>query len=203
MEEDNIIFEDMTFQNGNRMKWNTQNAKPLHPQPIKGTYYSLYDELRQKCNPNNFMHPYDFELVKLSNAIYSQIETEKDNEKALRKIRRRAVEELGIIVSTEQLYNRLKHNLDPSKYVGHREWVDIANDLYNQVLCNADNIEELERIESCNQYKKLIEEYRKYLKEKHKVSDQEAWSILWKTSAIIAIPALLILIVYIINGIFH
>lgn len=194
MEEDNIIFEDVTSKNGNRMKWDFPNAKPLHPQPIKGMYYSLYDELRQKCNPNNFMHPYNHELVKLSNALYSQIETEKENEKALKKIRKRAVEELGIIVSTERLYYRLKQNIDPSKYVGHREWVDIANDLYNQVLCNGDNIEELERIESSKQYKELKEEYGKFQMEKQKEEDRNNLKALGLLFAIIVIFILISII---------
>jgi len=161
MEEDYIIFEEMKKKDANSFKQGGHEEKLAHPRPIMGVYSSLYEELRQKCNPSNFMHPYNFELVKLSNALYSEMEVNKSDMDALKRIRRRAVAELGIKISTEKLYNLLSNRLDPSKYVGNRELVDMANYFYNQMLCNADNIEVLEQIESSRQYEVLSAEYVK------------------------------------------
>lgn len=161
MEEDYIIFEEMKKQDANSFKQGGYEEKLAHPRPIMGMYSSLYEELRQKCNPSNFMHPYNFELVKLSNALYSEIEVNKSDMDALKRIRRRAVAELGIKISTEKLYNLLSNRLDPSKYVGNRKLVDMANYFYNQMLCNADNIEVLEQIESSGQYKELSAEHER------------------------------------------
>lgn len=164
MEEDYIIFEEMKKKDANSFKQGGHEEKLAHPRPIMGVYASLYEELRQKCNPSNFMHPYNFELVKLSNALYSEMEVNKSDMDALKRIRRRAVAELGIKISTEKLYNLLSNRLDPSKYVGNRELVDMANYFYNQMLCNADNIEVLEQIEKSRQFKVLAAEYNRQQK---------------------------------------
>lgn len=171
--EDNIIFEEIKKKHRNNVE--NDIPKPLYPKPISGTYWSLYHELREKCNPIEFMTPYNYELVKLSNEIYTLIEENKDDIEELKRIRKRAIEELGVAFSTKILYNELTSMLNPSKYVGNRELVDVSNELYNKVLRNADNIEELEQIKNSQQYKEMFVERERELQQKQVEQDGKVY----------------------------
>ncbi len=113
-------------------------------------YESLYEELKLKCNPNRFMMPYDEQRVKLANELYRQLlETSSQDENALRKLRNRAIEELGVYFSTTALYQYLCDKCHPRNFMNpyDAEKVDIANRLYAQVLEQAYNIKALENIQ--------------------------------------------------------
>ena len=45
---------------------------------IEIDYSFLYKDLLDKCNPSNYMNPYDAKKVEISNSIYSQIEENKN-----------------------------------------------------------------------------------------------------------------------------
>lgn len=189
--EDNIIFEEIKKKHRNNVE--NDIPKPLYPKPISGTYWSLYHELREKCNPIEFMTPYNYELVKLSNEIYTLIEENKDDIEELKRIRKRAIEELGVAFSTKILYNELTSMLNPSKYVGDRELVDVSNELYNKVLRNADNIEELEQIKNSQQYKEMFVERERELQQKQVEQDGKVYiGSLIITSIIIMVMILLV-----------
>ena len=115
---------------------------------------SLYKELKYRCNPERYMEPYDPEKVRIANQLYSQIPIPNENNqvsaKVLKSIRNEAIELLGIKFSTEVLYNRLKDLCYPKNYMNEnydKEKLDIANDLYQEVLKHADDIIALERLE--------------------------------------------------------
>ncbi len=147
--DEGILFEDMPPARWEKMKegYNSRIPKSPYPGYIPGQYYSLADELRAKCNPANFMSPYDYEKVKAATRLYSAIEACGQDRERLRQLRKQATKELGIRPSTERLYKELAQRLNPARFVGDAEKTFLANELYRQVLLHADNVEELEKIE--------------------------------------------------------
>lgn len=116
---------------------------------------SLYKELKYRCNPERYMEPYDPEKVRIANQLYSQIPIPNENNqvsaKVLKSIRNEAIELLGIKFSTEVLYNRLKDLCYPKNYMNEnydKEKLDIANELYQDVLKYAGDIVKLEELET-------------------------------------------------------
>lgn len=119
----------------------------LSKQPIPGIYNSLYQELILKCNPARFLNPYDPKKASIANELFSQIRDCKSDEGSLRRLRQRAVDELGISISTEKLYKELLSKCNPQLFTGvnyNKELFDIANQIYQNVLANADDFKALE-----------------------------------------------------------
>lgn len=124
-------------------------------------YSDLFDELEKKCNPSNFLNPYDASKVKVSNSIYSKLKYSKGNILQLRELRNQAIIDLNVKFSTEKIYDKLSEIVDPSKYINENydaEKLEIANNLYNQIQKNKDNITKLENIiiNNQNEISKLI-----------------------------------------------
>lgn len=123
-------------------------------------YESLYEELMEKCHPNNFMDPYDKEKVDIANKIYAELRKNPyaiDYE--LKELRLSAVQGLGIHLSTQKLYEYLMQYCDPQLYTSREpydaELVSQANTLYAQIHEHKDDIFELEKIKE--QAKTLID----------------------------------------------
>ena len=119
--------------------------------PILGCYKSLYAELKSKCDPKNFMEPYDQQKVSIANELYSCIIALKGNasQKVLKDIRSQAMQKLGIKFSTEALYGKLEKICNPKNFTGdnyNKDYVALANSLYPKVLQCPDDILELEKI---------------------------------------------------------
>lgn len=151
MEQENIKWKEMNVME--TMKSVADEKKICKP---IADYYggSLYKELKYRCNPERYMEPYEPEKVRIANQLYSQIPIPNENNqvsaKVLKSIRNEAMELLGIKFSTEVLYNRLKDLCYPKNYMNEnydKEKLDIANDLYQEVLKHADDIIALERLE--------------------------------------------------------
>jgi hypothetical protein len=123
--------------------------KPAINKPIEGEYKNLYDELTSKCHPKNFMEPYDHQKVKVANEIYSDLLNNADDITKLRELRDRAIKELGIQFSSKELYEKLLDFTNPQKFMEDydADKVSVANDLYQRVKDNANNITELEAIQ--------------------------------------------------------
>ena len=68
-QEDNIFFEEI----GKEKTVHAELLKTNFKQPISGYYTSLHAELKKKCAPQNFMAPYDPEMVDKANVLYSEI----------------------------------------------------------------------------------------------------------------------------------
>ena len=132
----------------------TKQKKELQPvkKPIDGKYKSLYAELTSKCYPQNFMEPYDHQKVKIANEIYAEILKSAEDLTKLKELRIRAIKELNIQFSTEELYKKLLDLTNPQRFIEFmREYdaekVSLANDFYQRVKDNANDILELEAIQ--------------------------------------------------------
>lgn len=148
MNAEEIYFEEIRPVNStNRQGWDFPKESRIYPKPIPGKYRSLYTEMKIKCNPNNWMEPYNYEKVALSTELMCQIEANKCDDKKLIELRQMAVKELGIRISTAALYEELIYKLDPRKYSENVKHMQIVNRFYHQVLLNADKIEKLENIQ--------------------------------------------------------
>lgn len=186
-------------------------------------YESLYEELMEKCHPNNFMDPYDKEKVDIANKIYAELRKNPyaiDYE--LKELRLSAVQGLGIHLSTQKLYEYLMQYCDPQLYTSREpydaELVSQANTLYAQIHEHKDDIFELEKIEilakplidSENKIKKRMEIYqRERMQEAKRVDDErirkqigkELKGLAWLSVIAVAITIAIILIAYVIDSI--
>ena len=87
------------------------------------------------------------------------------NEEELRKLRLRAIKELGIKISTERLYNELLKVCNPKQFTGaayNKDLLALANQVYPSIRQNADNISALESI------RKQADELYRYKNKKEK-----------------------------------
>ena len=195
MQEDNINFEEI----GKDETAHAEQSSALFKQPIRGHYDSLHEELKARCAPENFMNPYEPEKVSRANKLYSEIlSIDKNDDEKLKLLRLRAMEELGIKFSTEQLYEKLTAACNPKNFTGdsyNKERLELANGLYQQILMNADDIFALEEIE--DKAGDLIKDYKSETQTQPKDdSNKEEWllSILFSILTI-----LLIIILYLIS----
>lgn len=134
--------------------------------PIEEEYKNLYDELTSKCHPKNFMEPYDHQKVKVANEIYSDLINSAEDLTKLREIRDKAAKELGIQFSSKELYEKLLDMTNPQKFMDNydAEKVSVANDFYQRVKDNANNVKELEAIQ--DEIEKKLSSYQIHRKKK-------------------------------------
>ncbi len=125
-------------------KFDKPSGKKKRPKPVEGYYDSIADEILEKCDPRLFLKDYDFDKVRIANEICVAARNIKDKREA-KQLRKRAQAELGVKFSTRELFDELTEWLYPEQYVGKANF-DYANELYNQVLMNADNVDALEDI---------------------------------------------------------
>lgn len=110
----------------------------------------LLNKLNKKCNPANFMNPYDEIKVEKANIIFEELtKTNISDIEALKAIRKRAIEELGISFIDNEYIEELKTKCNPQQFLKpyNAEKVSIANIIYNKLINNIDSIEILEEIE--------------------------------------------------------
>jgi len=160
MQEDNINFEEI----GKKETENTERSQTLFKQPVRGRFRNLYEELKVKCAPENFMNPYDPEKVSKANNLYSVVlATDAKDVEKLKQLRLRAMENLGIQFSTEGLFEKLTMACNPKNFTGEtydKRLLELANRIYQKVLKDADNILALEEIEK--EAKELIETFNSH-----------------------------------------
>lgn len=158
MQEDNIRFEEI----GKDETVHAEQSSTLFKQPVRGRYQNLHAELKAKCAPENFMNPYDPGKVSKANELYAEIiATDTQAEEKLKSFRLRAIEELGVKFSTEELYEKLTAACNPKNFTGdsyNKERLELANLFYQQILKNADNIFALEEIEK--EAKEFVKDYK-------------------------------------------
>ena len=142
--ENNIQFEAMPeFASSGKQ----QNA-PIEERE----YYSLFDELEEKCNPDRYMNPFVQERFDLANELYAELlKRGIRDDKSLVDIRDKAMSGLGIHVSTHRLYKHLLEYCNPEIYTSmkpyDKERVSEAGRLYALIQKAKDDIHELEAIE--------------------------------------------------------
>ena len=112
-------------------------------------YTSLFEELKEKCNPANFMNPYDAEKVEISNNIFSKLDSNATNVQALIQLRNLAINKLGLSFSAKEIYEKLAEAYNPQKFVGENYDADklhVANQIYSRIQNSKNSIIELEKI---------------------------------------------------------
>ena len=165
-ESDSGIDEAVMHREGN-IKWEeiskvmrdgknpsgTQEAIEAHKISHSETYESLYMELLDKCNPRNFMEPYDKKKVDAANLIYKALLESKPSygcysNQEIRNIKDQAVRELGISISNS-LYRKLINYCDPKRFMEPYDFeaVQVANEFYSLVEKSKDDIVELEELQ--------------------------------------------------------
>lgn len=193
MQEENINFEEI----GKDETAHAEQSSALFKQPIRGRYESLHEELKARCAPENFMNPYEPEKVSRANKLYSEILTlDKNDDEKLKLLRLRAMEELGIKFSTEQLFENLTAACNPKNFTGgsyNKERLELANGLYQQILMNADDIFALEEIE--DKAGDLIKEYKRETQTQTNDDSNEEWLLFIVFSIIFILVIILLSIV--------
>ena len=145
--DDYVIFSEIR-----KVPSETLESRKLK-QPILGDYPNLYNELKSKCNPAMFMHPYDREKIDIANDIFHKLcmfSPHFVKHEELIPLRNKAIHELGIKISTIKLYTKLEKACNPQNFTGKNydaQKLKCANDLYARIIENADNIDILEDIE--------------------------------------------------------
>ena len=171
MQEDSINFEEISKNKTAK----TEQSSTLFKQPIRGRYESLHAELKARCAPENFMNPYEPEKVSRANEIYAEVlATDVQENEKFKSLRLRAMEELGVKFSTEQLFEKLTAACNPKNFTGdsyNKERLELANRLYQQVLMNADNIFALEEIEE--EAKEILLEYDTFSQTREDITPQQ------------------------------
>ena len=197
MQEDNISFEEI----GKEETIHAEQPQALFKQPIRGRYQGLHAELKARCAPENFMNPYEPEKVSKANELYSEVlHTDAQADEQLKRLRLRAIEELGIQFSTEELFDRLSAACNPKNFTGdsyNKERLELANRLYQAVLMNADNVLALEDIKG--EAKELMEEYhggiQHFTGEQFKDGADVAWKVIacaWIAAALVILFSVLL-----------
>ena len=174
MEQENIIWKEMPT-----------SPMPNKHEKIRGeiepckmdSYPSLYLELRDKCNPKNFMVPYNKEKVDEANNLFKELLStdEKDKEK-LRDIRDRgAAGMLGIKFSTKLLYENLLEYCNPEKFINpyHFESIQIGNKYYSLVNEYRNDIRMLEKLEIEIYQNETLSGYYNRIREEEKEKEKE------------------------------
>jgi len=192
MQEDNISFEEI----GKEETIHAEQPQALFKQPIRGRYQGLHAELKARCAPENFMNPYEPEKVSKANELYSEVlHTDAQADEQLKRLRLRAIEELGIQFSTEELFDRLSAACNPKNFTGdsyNKERLELANRLYQAVLINADNVLALEEIEG--EAKELIEAYKPISNHVNTQEDDGSLLAVWSCAALFVFVLILILL---------
>lgn len=178
-ESDSGIDEAVMHREGN-IKWEeiskvmrdgknpsgTQEAIEAHKISHSETYESLYMELLDKCNPRNFIEPYDKKKVDAANLIYKALLESKPSygcysNQEIRNIKDQAVRELGISIS-DSLYRKLINYCDPKRFMEPYDFeaVQVANEFYSLVEKSKDDIVELEELQHKILRNEVIKSYR-------------------------------------------
>lgn len=214
-EEENIRWEEISkVMREGKISSEAGNGSDSSKIQHSKIYDSLYEELLDKCNPKNFMEPYDKKKVDAAILIYNDLSRiDKTNEKHIRVIRDRATLELGIKVSTDRLYNELIDYCNPQNFLTavpfQADLLQAANHFYAEVRANKNDIHELERLSSLIYASKVIslfyekrrikeEEERRIkeedLKEREAAADRAMWILAFLVPIIIVVVALVIMI---------
>lgn len=117
-------------------------------------YDSLYEELMEKCHPNRFIgvERFDSDQFNKANHIFAELQTMKGQpDDNLIELRNRAMDELGIHISTKKKFEYLKQYLSPEVYTNMQpydaERVAESGKWYSLLLQQRNDIIALEQLE--------------------------------------------------------
>lgn len=173
MEDENIIWQEI-----NSVSFQNKPKEQIALEPCKMDYYiSLYVELIEKCNPKNFMLPYDKEKIDMANEFYQQLlNTPEENEINIRQMRNKAIERLGITISTKRLYEKLINYCNPAKFMDPYDFnaVQIANHYYPLIEEYRNDIWKLEKLNDEIFQNELLQTYYKKIDKRKREMDRKA-----------------------------
>lgn len=115
----------------------------------ENTYYqSLVSELLDLCSPEKYIEPYDFKKVKVANELYGQLHDIHLTTTDIIAIRKRAENELGVMLSTKALFTLLEKACNPRRFLSpyQPELLDRANELYSGIIAHKNSLSDLEKI---------------------------------------------------------
>lgn len=116
MDEDNIIWTEVLKKTA-PLPSTTDDPTATEPCQLESPT-SLYEYLKEQCNPKRYMSPYNKVKVAVSNELYNRLlgidESRKD---IVRDIRDEAIRKLGIVVSTKALYEKLLAYCNPEQFL--------------------------------------------------------------------------------------
>lgn len=145
-QEENIQFDNMPNFRG------MLTDKQTNDWDDEKVYDSLYDELLDKCRPDKFIgDTSDNKKFLLANQLYAELRSKQgcsDNE--LIELRDRAMESLGIHISTKKLYGSLEQYFNPQVYTTMESYdaerVALAGEYYLRLRECRDDIHALENL---------------------------------------------------------
>ena len=152
------------------------------------------------------MSPYNYEKVKIANELASLTENNKNNPEELKSIRKRAMKELNLQFATIGLYEELTYTFNPKRYANNPTQLILINEIYHNVLLNADNIEALELIEQrdkevCRKEGITLVDKKEEERERERKEREEEREMERKGYIAIAIATILCIILFIIANI--
>jgi hypothetical protein len=121
------------------------NRKEKHKKEL------LFNKLKNKCNPVNFMNPYNEKKVEKANIIFELLmKTNHYDIDALKRIRKKAIDELNLNFIDEDYLTELKNKCNPNQFLNpyNAEKFRMANMLYSKLISNKNNIEIIDEIEN-------------------------------------------------------
>lgn len=141
-----LIYSGIYF---NALGSKIKKIKGKEKEKILDKTQGLWYVLERKCNPQNYMSPYNKEMVDKANSIYAELQkTDKSDEISLKEIRRRIESELQISFIDKDEIESLKLIANPSNYMQpyNAEKVALANELYARLQDETIHIDELDSI---------------------------------------------------------
>lgn len=170
MEQDNIIWKEMSTP----PMTNQSEEIRGELEPCKmASYPSLYLELKDKCNPKNFLVPYDKKKVDIANDLYSQLLNSDENDSdVIHILREQATQKLGIVLSTKKLYEELLDYCNPQKFMNpyNHSAIQQANHYYSLIHEYRNQLDKLEAL-----HKDIFrdEALKKYYSDREKEREEE------------------------------
>lgn len=148
-EEEQSNLLRLQKQIANSLKTST-NIQEKSDEFVSAVYHNLYDELKSKCNPINFMTPYNAAQVNIANEIFSKLNnTQKDDIRNLILLKNKAIKGLGITYTNPKLYEALCDLYNPKNFMGDNydaNKLNAANKLFAEIEKYQNDILNLESI---------------------------------------------------------
>lgn len=132
-------------------------------------------ELLSKCDPSQFMNPYNHDKIAIANDCILKIEAASSLSEL--KLIRSIVSQLGIHVDPSQIYKYLLQICNPTNFTGKIEEFQLANNLYQRIINSEMDYEVLEEILDDAHISKLGIQEVKVPIVKEPISKKLIWSL--------------------------
>lgn len=145
-------------------------------------------ELLDKCNPANYLVPYDHDKLVIANEVTIQVS--KANTMHELKEVRKLLPALDVAISPKQIFDYLTVICNPANFTGQVETFKTANDLYQQILNSKNDLLSLEYLQII--VKEKIPDAKKQNEIKLQEEDDYRKFLVWGSFMFIILPLLLL-----------